>query len=128
VDLAALARSSARYPTDAFEFVGQGLRHAVTILKRDQEPTERRHLDAAELVEGVLDLAVERFGMLAGPVLHQMGLATPEDIGRITFILIEHEVFTRQPSDRFEDFLVVPAFAGSLQARIHQRLATLTLT
>lgn len=127
VDLAALARDSGRYSAEAFEFIGQGLRHAVTTLKRDQDPLERRHLNASELVDGVLDLAVERFGLLAGPVLRQMHISGPEDIGRITFILIEHEVFTRQPNDSFEDFLLIPAFSELLPPRFQHHLARISL-
>ena len=122
VDFAALARSSDRYPTEAFEFVGMGLRHAVKILGRETAPIETRHLDAGELVAGIIDLAVEQYGMFAGPVLHRLGLRGPEDIGRVTFILIDHQVFTRQPSDRFEDFLVLPGFTEELDTRIRRRL------
>lgn len=128
VDLAAIARDTATYSVEAFEFVGQGLRHAVKMLGREEVPVPERHLDAAELVAGVLDLAVEQFGYLAPTVLERLALRSPEDIGRITFILIDHQVFTRQPSDRFEDFLVLPGFADGFEARIRDRLARIQLS
>lgn len=128
VDLAMLARDSHGYSVEAFEFVGQGLRHAVKILGREQAPVVERHLDAAELVAGVLDLAVEQYGFFARPVLDALRLRSPEDIGRITFILIDHQVFTKQPSDRFEDFQVLPGFTEELEARVRDRLAKVHLS
>lgn len=128
VDLAALARDSQAYSVESFEFVGQGLRHAVKILGREEAPITERHLDASELVAGVLDLAVEQYGYLAQPVLDALHLRSPEDIGRITFILIDHQVFTKQPSDRFEDFQVLPGFADDLAARVRDRLAKVQLS
>lgn len=127
-DMASIAQSSDRYAVEAFEFVGRGLRHAVKILGREESPTAERHLDAAELVSGVLDLAVSQFGFLARPVLDSYLLRSPEDIGRITFLLIDHNIFTRQPSDHFEDFLVLPGFAQQLDERIQRRMADVHLS
>jgi uncharacterized repeat protein (TIGR04138 family) len=128
VDLVALARASQRYAPDAFALVGEGLRHAVKTLGRDHESeTAKRHLDAGELVEGVLDVATEQFGLLAGPVLAAQGLHGPEDVGRVTFLLIDHGIFSRQPSDRFEDFLELVPFSIGLAERQRQRLERVKL-
>ena len=49
-------------------------------------------------------------------------LKSLEDIGEITFLLIEHGVFSKQPNDRLEDFVEGPAFGPTLAQRVHQRV------
>lgn len=123
-DLHALAAAQGRYDVEAFCFVSQGLRHAAKLYRKEKRTGESRHLTAAELVEGVIDLAAERFGLLAGPVLQQWGVRGSEDVGNITFTLIDNKVFAKQPSDRLEDFLGGPVFAELLTERVRARLLT----
>jgi uncharacterized repeat protein (TIGR04138 family) len=121
-DLDALARLASGYAPEAFAFIGESLRHAARIFGKEGVERDSRHLAAAELVEGVLDLATQRFGLMAELVLREWGLRTSEDIGRVTFALIEHGIFSKQPSDRIEDFAVGPAFGAALTRRSYERL------
>ncbi len=121
-DIAALAEGADGYDVEAFAFVGESLRHAARSLGREVVETDARHLTASELVSGVLDLADRRFGLLADLVLRGWGITGSIDIGRITFTLIEHGIFSKQPTDRLEDFSGGPDFAEELRARSHHRL------
>lgn len=120
-DLEQLAKQFGRYSVDAYLFVQEGLRHAVQQTAR-VEGGQARHLDAPELVDGVLDVAADRFGMLAASVLAGWGLRRSEDIGAITFQLIEVGVFGKRPQDRLEDFADGPAFATRLTELVAARL------
>jgi len=122
-DLLALARKHGRYEVEAYAFVGEGLRHAARLLGRGHEQGEDRHLTAHELVEGTLDLAAQRYGLLARLILRQWGLRRSEDIGEVTFHLIDCGIFGRRPSDRIEDFHGGPDFAEGIEQRVRQRLA-----
>jgi len=117
-----LARQTGRFDAEAFSFVSQGLCHAARKLGKRTKVGSDRHLCARELLDGTLDLAAERFGLLAELVLRSWGLKAPEDIGEITFLLIEHGVFSKQPNDRLEDFVEGPAFGPTLAQRVHQRV------
>jgi uncharacterized repeat protein (TIGR04138 family) len=117
-----LARQSGRYDAEAFSFVSQGLCHAARKLGKRTKSGSDRHLCARELLEGTLDLAADRYGLLAELVLRSWGLRAPEDIGEITFLLIEHGVFSKQPQDRLEDFTAGPAFGPALTERVHRRV------
>lgn len=121
-DLEALAHSAGGYTPEAFAFVGESLRHAVRLHGKDTAEGESRHLTAHELVEGVLDLATTRFGLLAELVLREWGIKQSEDVGRITFALIELGVFSKQPTDTIEDFMNGPAFGRALTKLSKQRL------
>lgn len=121
-DITALVQGAGGYDVEAFAFVGESLRHAARALGRETVESDARHLTATELVNGVLDLADRRFGLLADLVLRGWGISGSIDIGRITFALIEHGIFSRQPSDRIEDFSGGPDFTEELRARSHHRL------
>jgi uncharacterized repeat protein (TIGR04138 family) len=121
-DLHELASRTGKYDVEAFCFVSQSLRHAAKIFGKERSAGDERHLTALQLVEGALDLAVDRFGMLAELVLRGWGLRGSEDVGAITFALIENRVFTKQPSDRLEDFYGGPAFAAALHERVVTRM------
>jgi uncharacterized repeat protein (TIGR04138 family) len=112
------------YAPEAFAFVGESLRHAVLLFGKEKLEGEQRHLTARELIEGVLDLAISRFGLLAELVLREWGIRESEDVGRITFALIELGIFSKQPSDSLEDFRHGPHFARTLTALSHKRLVS----
>jgi uncharacterized repeat protein (TIGR04138 family) len=120
-DLHELARDT-RYHVEAFGFVSQSLRHAAKLYGKHAAKGEQRHLTPEQLVEGALDLAVERYGLLADLVLRSWGLRTSEDLGSVTFALIEHGVFTKQPTDRLEDFLTGPDFTEVVRERVCDRI------
>lgn len=121
-DIEALKDLAGGYDVEAFAFIGESLRHAARSLGREAVEIDARHLTASELVGGVLDLADRRFGLLADLVLRGWGINGSIDIGRITFALIEHGIFSRQPTDRIEDFSGGPDFSEELRARSHHRL------
>lgn len=121
-DIQALAKAVGGYAPEAFAFVGESLRHAARLFGKESGDKENRHLKASELVEGVLDLATTRFGLMAELVLREWGLKSAEDVGRITFALIDAGVFSKQPTDRVEDFATGPDFGDTLTQRSRQRL------
>ncbi len=121
-DLYELAAIHGRYDVEAFCFVSQGLRHAAKLHRQARKSAGSRHLNASQLVDGVIDLAAERFGLLAELVLRGWGVRSSEDVGSITFALIESKVFSKQPSDRIEDFYGGPDFTVALAERVHHRL------
>ena len=122
-ELVALAKSYGRYEVEAYAFVGEGLRHAAKHFAKIDAEGEQRHLTATELVEGVLRLAANRFGLLAETVFHNWGIARSEDIGVITFHLIECGIFGKQPSDSIDDFNNGVDFPETLRSYVLSDLA-----
>lgn len=121
-NLAAIADRHGSYQVEAYAFVGEGLRHASKRLGRDQASGEDRHLDAPELVEGVLELAASRYGLLARQVLAAWNIRRSEDIGAITFHLIEDGIFGKRPEDSEQDFADGPLFDEALPRLVRARL------
>lgn len=121
-DIGKVARSDGRYHVEGFHFVGQSLSHAVKLFKREDASGPSRHLTARELIAGAVDLAASRYGLLGEMVLSSWGIRRPEDIGEITFALIEHGVFTKQPQDRIEDFAGHEALNEAIRGSVRRRL------
>ena len=121
-ELAEIARKHGKYSVDAYVFVGEGLHHAARRLGRHEEEGAGRHISAHELVEGILDLAAQRYGILGSVVLGSWDIKRSEDIGQITFHLIEAGLFGKQPGDQLSDFDNGPVFRDQLHRLTKERI------
>jgi len=111
--LADVARRDGRYAYEAYEFIFQALHHAQKMLGREppeetrgQQPAgeSQYHVRGPELMEGVRDLALSEFGLMARTVLHLWGIHSTADFGEIVFNLIDAGLMTKTSADRREDF------------------------
>jgi uncharacterized repeat protein (TIGR04138 family) len=69
--------------------------------------SERRHITGRELSIACRDLALERYGVMAGMVLDHWGVRRSGDLGDIVFTLVDLGLLISQPGDSREDFLEV---------------------
>ncbi len=90
-----------RFEERAYLFVLASLEHCQTRL------TERRHITGPELAHACRELALQRFGVMAGPVLEHWGLKATSDIGDIVFTLVDMGLLISQPQDSRDDFFGV---------------------
>jgi uncharacterized repeat protein (TIGR04138 family) len=104
-----LARKDQRYAEEAYAFVLKALH--VYLKKLDK----KRHITAAELLEGVQQLGDDLYGQLHGLVLNHWGIQSSLDVGHIVFLMIEAGVLGRNQEDQLEDFLFHPQFDHCLQ-------------
>jgi uncharacterized repeat protein (TIGR04138 family) len=93
-----LQERNPRFQKGAFLLVLAALNHVMDGLP------ERRHISGRELAEGVRDVALDRFGVLARTVLEHWGIRATEDVGEVVFTLVEGGVLVKQDEDRIEDF------------------------
>jgi uncharacterized repeat protein (TIGR04138 family) len=77
---------------------------------------ERRHISGAELAMGCRDLALDRFGVLAGMVLEHRGVRTSADIGDIVFTMVDLGLLLTQPGDSRDEFAGVFDFQDAFDA------------
>ncbi len=102
--LARLRGSDEEYHERAYLFV------LATIEFLQSRLEVRRHVTGQELAWACRDFAVERFGLLARPVLEHWGVRRTEDIGRIVYSLVQAGLLAALPTDREEEFAAVYAF------------------
>ena len=94
----AVAKIESRYSLEAYKFVFDGLQHTLSKL------AEPRHVTAYELLEGIRELAKDKFGFLARTVFRNWGVLGTDDFGEIVFILVNYGLMGKTEDDRREDF------------------------
>lgn len=92
-----------RIDRDAYYFLREALDATVQSLRSDETP-EHQHVNGPELLDGLRDHALEKFGPMTATVLESWGLKTTDDIGHMVFQLIEIGAFGQSPEDTPEDF------------------------
>jgi len=122
LDLQKIADEHGTYPVEAYVFVAEGLRHASELTGKDKLAGSSRHLSAAELVRGCLALAATRYGLLARSVLRGWNLHRSEDVGAVTFHLIDSGILGKQERDRQEDFVEGPRFDRALEELVVEQV------
>ena len=104
-------RQSAPYPQEAFQFVRDGLAHAVKMVYgQNSSPAQDRHVNGQQLCLGLRDYAIQRYGMLARTVLSRWGISCTGDFGRIVFAMIDAGLLRRGNDDAVEHFRGVYEF------------------
>ncbi|MSR76681.1 MAG: hypothetical protein EXS63_00425 [Candidatus Omnitrophica bacterium] len=100
-----LARTKTpRFHEEAYFFLMEALTFTVSKL------AEPRHITGPELLFGIREFTVQRFGKMSKTVLNHWGIFTTDDFGQIVFDLVDAEVLRKQPNDKFEDFHAVYDF------------------
>jgi uncharacterized repeat protein (TIGR04138 family) len=90
-----LVRRDPRYPPEAYEFVFEALSYANKRLGRvraeagaGEAASQEEHVSVAEFFEGLRELALRDFGLMAPTVFAQWGVRRTDDFGEIVFNLI----------------------------------------
>ncbi len=93
-----LRERNPRFHPRSYEFVMTALHSVVRSLD------EPRHISGRELTEGVRELAIGQYGLLAKTVLEHWGIHGTEDVGRVVFAMVEHGILVKEDEDQPEDF------------------------
>jgi uncharacterized repeat protein (TIGR04138 family) len=93
-----LQERNPRFHARSYEFVMQALQSVI------QSLDEPRHISGRELTEGVRELAIGRYGLLAKAVLEHWGIHETEDVGRVVFAMVEQGLLVKEDDDTPEDF------------------------
>jgi len=114
-----------RYHADAADFIFEALQHTQEMLGRIAAADARKgedtafdadqvHITGPELLEGIRDLALQRYGLMARVVFSSWGITTTEDFGRVVFDLVEQGKMRKTDQDRLSDFYAVYDFDRAL--------------
>jgi uncharacterized repeat protein (TIGR04138 family) len=106
--LAEVIRRDPRYAIEAYEFLYEALGFTQRRLgrqpKKSEEPDPKNHVSGRELLEGVRELALREFGLMARTVLKCWGIHKTDDFGEIVFNLVEAGLMSKTPEDTRADF------------------------
>jgi uncharacterized repeat protein (TIGR04138 family) len=76
-----------------------------------------------ELLEGIKDLLIEKFGPLTLTVLQHWGINSTEDFGHIVFNMVEKKVLSKTEEDNIESFRNIYDFEAVFKEYYRDRLA-----
>src|SRR5207248_1155229 len=104
------------YPIEAFYFVQEGLKFAVTVIHGEKPDTKlSRHISGAQLCEGLREYALSQWGMLARVVLRRWNITSTLDFGKIVFALIDAGHMQKTENDTLDDFRNVYDFKAGFE-------------
>ncbi|QDT64523.1 Minf_1886 family protein [Calycomorphotria hydatis] len=109
-----ISKSRLRYHRNAYHFVFSALQYTQEKLERTAAHVineEDAHISGQELCDGLRELAIDKFGLLASTVLSQWGIESTDDIGRIVFELIERGEMRKTDRDTLTDFMGLYEFS-----------------
>lgn len=109
-----VVRRDPRFAYEAYEFLFHALNHTQKLLGREL-PAERaqegpegitpeNHVSGPELLEGVRDLALREFGLMAHTVFKIWGVKRTGDFGEMVFNLVEAGLMSKTEEDERRDF------------------------
>jgi uncharacterized repeat protein (TIGR04138 family) len=106
--LAEVVKHDPRYAYEAYEFVFAALAHTQRMLGRvpppDSSGERDYHVSGPQLLEGVRDLALREYGLMARTVFHMWGIDRTGDFGEIVFNLVEANLMSKTSEDSRDDF------------------------
>jgi uncharacterized repeat protein (TIGR04138 family) len=92
-----------RYPREAYAFVRDALEHTHKMLRKNRQGAQA-HVTGQELLEGIRDYALKKFGPLTLLVFEEWGIRRCEDFGEIVFNLVDEGVLAKTESDSRDYF------------------------
>lgn len=114
--LTELLAADRRYSPQAYQFVFEALRFTQDKLGRSELGTqEQRHVSGQELCEGIRELALQQFGLMAQTVLGSWGIRETADFGQIVFNLIRSGHMKKTEEDKLDDFSNIYDFDTALR-------------
>ncbi len=98
-----------RYHRNAYEFLFEALRFTQETLNRgmvlEGVDEDSAHISGKELLDGIRQLALDKYGLLAQSVFRYWGVENTEDFGRIVFDLVERGEMRKTERDQLSDFV-----------------------
>ena len=106
-----------RYKIDAYAFMMEALAFTQ---RKFRSP---KHVTGGEILEGIRELLLDKFGPMTMTVLNYWGIKSTEDIGNIVFNLVENRVLTKTDDDSLESFRNAYDFIEVFDQGYRQQLA-----
>ena len=107
-----LVDQDGRYAKEAYLFLYEALNYTVKSLGKADLPDQQRHVSGRDLLRGISEFGLSRFGPLTRTVFEHWGVYKTEDFGNVVFNLVSAKQLGRTENDRLEDFIDVYDFAS----------------
>ena len=112
-----ICESDPRYKPDAYEFLMEALAFTQKKYKRF------KHVSGEELLEGIKELLLHKFGPMTLLILGHWGIKRTEDFGNIVFNLVDNKILSKDSEDNIDSFQNGYDFAEVFDHDYRKRLA-----
>ena len=92
-----------RFGKGAYYFVREALDHTLKNLEK-QKAKNKGHVSGSELLNGIRDYALDRFGPMTLTLMTHWNINKCRDFGDIVFNLVDHGILGRTENDSLDDF------------------------
>jgi uncharacterized repeat protein (TIGR04138 family) len=92
-----------RFGKGAYYFIREALDHTLKSMEKDKGKN-KGHVSGRELLEGIRDYALDRFGPMALTLMDYWNIKKCRDFGDIVFNLVDHGILGRTENDSLADF------------------------
>lgn len=93
-----IVRKDERYKVEAYLFVLEAFNYTLDKLGKDRVESGK------DLLQGIKELGIERYGPTARLVFEHWGVKTTEDFGWIVFNMVDAGLVRKTEEDTIEDF------------------------
>jgi len=97
-NLSKIVEKDPRYPIEAYLFVIEALFYTRKNLGI------KGHVTGKQLLEGIKDLALQRYGTMTKMVFEHWGIKETIDFGNIVFNMVNEKVLGKTEKDKLDDF------------------------
>lgn len=101
--IAEMVKEDSRYRAAAYHFVADAVSYTAQKM-RETHPDSGRHISGQELLEGIREFAIARFGPLTLDVLVDWGIRKTDDFGAIVFRMVDKGLLGSSDQDSHHDF------------------------
>lgn len=105
--------NDSRYAPDAYEFINDAVIFTVKLF--EQEKGKSRHVTGVELLIGVKELAIKKFGPMSYEIFQEWGIRDGMAVGNIVFNMLDYGLLSKTEKDSIEDFSVAFNFEEELK-------------
>src|SRR6266496_1101556 len=93
-----------RYRRDVYFFVREALDYTQKMIGKLPKKKEVRHVTGQELLKGIREYGLQRFGPMTRTVLEEWGVRQCEDFGEVVFNMVECKLLAKTERDSRDDF------------------------
>jgi uncharacterized repeat protein (TIGR04138 family) len=113
-----IVAKDSRYDADAYDFLREALDFTQKSLGRAEKVRHREgpstdpdhHVTGQQLLNGIRDFAIQRFGPMTAMVFESWGIKGTEDFGEIVFNMVGEGLLGKTENDSPKDFKAVYDF------------------
>lgn len=117
VIIEAISTKDPRYSEDAYYFVMEALSYTQKKFKSS------KHVSGEEMLEGMKELLIHKYGPMTMTVLEYWGITSTEDFGHIVFNLVENNVLSKTEEDDIGHFRNAYDFTEVFERGYRKQLA-----